>query len=274
MQPAPDHIKQLPAHMNAHPPSARGDLTGRVAVVTGAARGIGYATAIALAEAGALPVLVDRDSGTQANADAALAARGFEHRSLTLDVTDGAAVDAAFAEIATWKGRIDILVNNAGIVLRRPSVELTQSEWQAVVDVNLTGVFLCARAAARHMLAAGRGSIVNLGSIMGLSGGGLYPNASYQSTKGALVNLTRALAVEWAGSGIRVNSVAPTWVRTELTRGLMEDPVLLARMLDMTPMRRLAEPEDVAHAILFLVSDRAAMITGHTLPVDGGFLAQ
>ena len=109
---------------------------------------------------------------------------------------------------------------------------------------------------------------------MGLSGGGLYPNISYQSTKGALVNLTRALAVEWAEGGIRVNAVAPTWVRTELTRGLIENPELLARMLAMTPMRRLAEPEDVAAAIVFLVSDRAAMITGHTLPVDGGFLAQ
>jgi NAD(P)-dependent dehydrogenase (short-subunit alcohol dehydrogenase family) len=109
---------------------------------------------------------------------------------------------------------------------------------------------------------------------MGLSGGGLYPNLSYQSTKGAIVNLTRALAVEWAAQGIRVNAVAPTWVRTELTQGLFRDPALLGRVMDMTPMRRLAEPEDVAHAIVFLASERAALITGHTLPVDGGFLAQ
>ncbi len=250
------------------------ELAGRVAVVTGAARGIGQATVNALADAGALPVLVDVNAATLAEASAALAARGVEHQVHTLDVTDGTAVDAAFAEIAMWRGRIDILVNNAGIALRKPSVELTQGEWQAVVDVNLTGVFLCARSAARHMLAAGRGVIVNLGSIMSLSGGGLYPNISYQSSKGALVNLTRALAVEWAAGGIRVNMVAPTWVRTELTRGLMESPELLARMLAMTPLRRLAEPEDVAAAIVFLASDRAAMITGHTLPVDGGFLAQ
>jgi NAD(P)-dependent dehydrogenase (short-subunit alcohol dehydrogenase family) len=258
--------------MNTHTNSQ--DLAGRVAVVTGAARGIGLATVNALADAGALPVLIDKNVETLEVAAASLTARGVLHRVLTLDVTDGAAVDAAFAGIAAWRGRIDILVNNAGIALRRPSVELAQSEWQAVVDVNLTGVFLCARAAARHMLAAGRGAIVNLASIMGLSGGGLYPNISYQSTKGALVNLTRALAVEWAADGIRVNAVAPTWVRTELTRGLVENPELLARMLAMTPMRRLAEPEDVAAAIVFLVSDRAAMITGHTLPVDGGFLAQ
>jgi NAD(P)-dependent dehydrogenase (short-subunit alcohol dehydrogenase family) len=124
------------------------------------------------------------------------------------------------------------------------------------------------------MVAGGGGAIVNVASIMGLSGGGLYPNLSYQSTKGAIVNLTRALAVEWAGSGIRVNAVAPTWVKTDLTQGLFENPQLMARVLDMTPMRRLAEPADVADAIAFLASDRARMITGHTLPVDGGFLAQ
>jgi NAD(P)-dependent dehydrogenase (short-subunit alcohol dehydrogenase family) len=143
-----------------------------------------------------------------------------------------------------------------------------------VVDVNLTAVFLCCRAAARLMIPAGGGAIVNVSSIMGLSGGGLYPNVSYQSTKGAIVNMTRALAVEWAGNGIRVNSVAPTWVRTELTQGLFGNAELVERILGMTPMRLMAEPEDIADAIVFLASDKARMITGHTLPVDGGFLAQ
>jgi len=143
-----------------------------------------------------------------------------------------------------------------------------------VIDVNLNGVFLCARAAGRTMVAAGRGAIVNVASMMGLSGGGLYPNLSYQSSKGGVVNLTRALAVEWAGQGVRVNAVAPTWVRTELTEGLFKDPALMARVMAVTPLQRVAEPEDVAQAIVFLASDKAAMITGHTLPVDGGFLAQ
>jgi NAD(P)-dependent dehydrogenase (short-subunit alcohol dehydrogenase family) len=138
----------------------------------------------------------------------------------------------------------------------------------------MTGVFLCARAAARIMLAAGSGAIVNTASIMGLSGGGLYPNISYQATKGAVVNMTRALAVEWARGGVRVNAVAPTWVRTPFIGPLMERPDLLAEIARVTPMGRLAEPEEVAAAILFLASPAASMITGHTLPVDGGFLAQ
>jgi NAD(P)-dependent dehydrogenase (short-subunit alcohol dehydrogenase family) len=139
----------------------------------------------------------------------------------------------------------------------------------------MTGVFLCARAAARHMITAGRGgAIVNTASIMGLSGGGLYPNISYQATKGAVVNMTRALAVEWAPHTIRVNAVAPTYVRTPLISAILNQPELVEKIQAMTPLKRLAEPGEVAAAILFLASPAAAMITGHTLPVDGGFLAQ
>ena len=252
----------------------RGAAALRVAVVTGAAKGIGRATVDALVADGVRPVLFDRDADALAVAGRQLTERGIEHLAEPLDVTDEAAVERAMAGVVARFGRIDILVNNAGIALRRPTLELSVADWQAVVDVNLTAVFVCSRAAARSMVEAGSGAIVNVASIMGLSGGGLYPNLSYQSTKGAIVNLTRALAVEWASQGIRVNAVAPTWVRTDLTVGLFNDPVLMGRVLDMTPLRRLAEPADVADAIVFLASDRAAMITGHTLPVDGGFLAQ
>lgn len=191
-----------------------------------------------------------------------------------VDVSDESAVDAAMAAITSSEGRIDSLVNNAGLAIRRPSLELSLADWEAVLKVNLTGVFLCARAAARHMIPNRRGVIVNTASIMGLSGGGLYPNISYQSSKGAVVNLTRALAVEWAAHGIRVNAIAPTWVRTDFIAPLLQQPELLARIQAMTPLGRIAEVEDIVGAVIYLASPAAAMVTGHTLAIDGGFLAQ
>ncbi len=140
--------------------------------------------------------------------------------------------------------------------------------------VNLDGSFFCVRAAGRHMLGAKRGAVVNLASIMGLVGGGHYPNLAYHSAKGALVNFTRALACEWAPHGIRVNAVAPTFARTRLTEPLLGDPLMVERLLAETPLGRFVEPEEVAAAILFLVSDAASMITGVTLPVDGGWTAR
>ena len=248
-------------------------LDGKTCVVTGGARGIGRAVGVAAARAGARVHLLDRD-GEEARATAAgIGAEGGSAVGHALDVTDEAALVATFDAIAARDGRIDALVNNAGLALRRPAVELAREDWQRVLDVNLTGVFLCARTAARHMLAGEGGAIVNIASIMGLSGGGLYPNISYQATKGAVVNLTRALAVEWAPR-IRVNAVAPTWVRTDFIAPLLTQPDLVAKIEATMPLGRLAEPAEVAAAVLFLLSTAAAMVTGHTLPVDGGFLAQ
>jgi len=230
-------------------------------VVTGGASGIGRTIADAFAGVGAHVAIFDR---------IAAGPDGYK-----VDVTDESQVKAAFDEVMKRHGRVDVLFNNAGIALRRPTTELSLDDWNKVVAVNMTGVFLCAREAARHMLAGGRGGrIINTASIMGVVGGGLYPNISYQATKGAVVNMTRALAVEWARQGIRVNAIAPTWVRTPLIRPITENPEVMKRIEEITPMGRIAEPEELVGAVLFLASRASAMVTGHVLAVDGGFLAQ
>jgi NAD(P)-dependent dehydrogenase (short-subunit alcohol dehydrogenase family) len=249
-------------------------LDGKVAVVTGGARGIGRATATALAAAGAEVAILDRDARTAEATARAIHADGPAISAHAADVTDEAALERAFGTIVQHRGGVDILVNSAGIGLRHAAVDHPLADWDKVVAVNLTGVFLCSRIAARTMISRRGGAIVNLASIMGFSGGGIYPNVSYQATKGAVVNMTRALAVEWASSGIRVNAVAPTWVRTNLTAPLLDQPGVMERIAALTPMGRPATPEEIAHAILSLASPAAAMVTGHTLAVDGGFLAQ
>jgi len=227
----------------------RFDVGGKLAVVTGGTKGIGAATARLFRESGAKVVVLDIAEGC--------------------DVTDEEQVKKAFAGI----GDIDILVNNAGRAVRKSAVEVKKEDWDAVLDLNLTATFLCSRLAHPYLKKRGGGSIVNLASIMGFSGG-IYPNASYQASKGGVVNLTRALALEWAADNIRVNAVAPTYVRTDLTTPIFSNPELLKTVMGHTPLGRLPEPEDIAAAILFLCSDAARCITGVTLPVDSGYLAR
>src|ERR1051326_3008111 len=235
-------------------------LDGEVAVVTGGMSGLGKAVADALAAVGARVAVFD------------LAATGDAYK---VDVSDEAQVKAAFDQVMARHGRVDVLFNNAGIAVRQPATELTLDNWNKVVAVNMTGVLLCAREAARHMIAGTRGGrIVNTASIMGFSGGGLYPNTSYQATKGAVVNMTRSFAVEWAKHGIRVNAIAPTWVRTPLIKNITDNPELVARIEAMTPMGRLAEPQEIIGGVLYLATRASAMVTGHTLAIDGGYLAQ
>ncbi|WP_296555828.1 SDR family oxidoreductase [Pigmentiphaga sp.] len=240
---------------------------GQLAVVTGGAHGIGLACAGLLREAGARVVIVDRDGPAARTAARALG----DGDARELDVQDTGAIGPAFASIRAQHGPIGILINNAGISIRKGALELELEMWKQVLDINVTGAFLCAREAVRNMDAAG-GCIVNTASIMGLSGGSLYPNAAYHTAKGAVVNMTRSLAIEWAPRRIRVNAVAPTWTRTSFIGELSAD--VRTRIDALTPLGRLAEPEDVAEAMLFLASPAASMITGHILPVDGGYLAQ
>jgi NAD(P)-dependent dehydrogenase (short-subunit alcohol dehydrogenase family) len=256
-------------------PFALFQLDGRVAVVTGGASGIGRATTGLLAAAGARVVVADRDEAAAARTADEVRRSGGQAFAVALDVADEASVERAFRHVVDAEGGIDILICNAGINIRTAAVEMPRGDWDRVMAVNLSGVFLCARVAARHMIAGKRGgAIVSTASIMSFSGGGLYPNIAYQTAKGALVNMTRGLAVEWAPHGIRVNAVAPTWVNTPFIRPILDNPELVARIKAMTPLGRIAEVEEVAPAMLFLASPAAAMITGHTLPVDGGFLAQ
>ena len=235
---------------------------GKTAVVTGGAKGIGAATARILEDAGARVVIFDVDATDD------LAFGG-----VTIDVTNEQAVKVAFSRVADEFGGVDILVNNAGRVARKPAAELPAEEWQAVIDVNLTATFLCSRLAHPLMKKRGGGAIVNVASIMGLSGG-LFPNASYQAAKGGVVNLTRALALEWAADGIRVNAVAPTYVDTGMTRAIFSDPDRLNTVMQHTPLGRLPNTSDVAAAILFLCSNAARCVTGIVLPVDSGYLAR
>ncbi len=229
---------------------------------------------LALAAAGAPVVIMDVDAGAAEEVAGRIRGDGGRAIVAPVDVSDEAAVDGAIAQTMAEFGRLDILVNNAGLGARTPTIELESTAWRRAMDVGLDGAFYCSRAAGRHMIAAGSGAVVNVSSVMGLCGGGLYPNLAYHTAKGGLVNLTRALALEWAAFGVRVNAVAPAFVRTKLTERLLADPAMELAIIASTPLARLVEPEEVAHAIHFLASDAAAMITGHTLPIDGGWLAR
>ncbi|VDS10217.1 3-oxoacyl-[acyl-carrier-protein] reductase FabG [Paracoccus haematequi] len=243
------------------------DLTGRLAVVTGGAAGIGRAISEVLAEAGATVVVVDRDE-----AAAMSLAERLEGQAQPLDVTDAEAAEAAAADLVARHGTPDILVNNAGIVMNAPSLEVDLADWRRVMDVNLHGVFHTSRAFGRHMVAAGKGAVVNISSICGEVTVHPQPQAAYNAAKAGVNLLTKSLAVEWAGK-VRVNAVAPGYTATELTLLGRSKPEWFNTWLSGTPMGRLAEPREIALAVAFLASDAASYVTGTVLTVDGGYTA-
>jgi len=248
-------------------------LDASVAIVTGVGSGIGQAIAIGLAHAGADVVGTELPSRIE-EAKLTIGAVQREGRrgvALPLDLRDLASIDAMVAAAIAQMGRVDILVNNAGVNIPRPALELTEAEWDAVLDVNLKGLFFCSQRVAREMVKQHRGKIVNIASQNGVVG--YYKRAAYCSSKGGVVNLTRVLAIEWAEHGINVNAVGPTFILTPLTQSTFDDPLLREDLLRRIPLGRVGKPEDVVGAVIFLSSPAADLVTGHTLLVDGGWTA-
>ena len=249
------------------------DLTGRVAVVTGAARGIGQTIAAHLAAAGARVVLTDLRDEVEATA-AALAATGHQADWLTMDVTDSAAVDAAAAEVLKRHGRVDILVANAGMSYELPAIDHTDRHWRQVMAVNLDGVFYTIRAFARPMLAARSGSIVAMSSIAGVKAVRPELHVGYDVSKAAVAHLCRVVAVEWARTGVRVNAVGPGYTDTDMLADVGRTrPEVMRVWLDDIPVGRLMARDEIAGVVAFLASDAASGVTGQLLMADGGYSA-
>lgn len=250
------------------------DLTGRTALVTGAAGGLGIQQVLALAGAGAHVVATDRDEAQVVAALDAAGGRGGDVTARALDVTDADAIETLVQDLAASGQGVDILVNNAGISIPGSVLDYPEDSFDRTMSVNLRGLYLLSQTVARSMVARGAGGvIVNLASIGGMIVDGPVSSA-YDATKAAVIQLTKNFAVELAHAGIRVNAVAPGYIATEMTRRYLEDPDYLADLLKYKiPMGRVGLPEEVAQAIVFLASPAAAYITGHTLNVDGGWVA-
>ena len=246
-------------------------LTDRVALVTGGGQGIGAEIARTLAAAGADVAIADLNVETAAGTAREVEAVGRRATAVQVDVADLASVEAMTASVIGTLGRIDILVNNAGICINTPALEMTPEEWLRIVGINLNGLFWCSQSVGRHMVERGSGAIVNIGSMSGSIVNWPQPQAGYNASKAAVIHLTKSLASEWAAHGVRVNSVSPGYIGTDMTKRGMATPGWGETWLAMTPMGRLGEPIDVARAVLYLASDAAKFATGTDLVVDGGY---
>jgi NAD(P)-dependent dehydrogenase (short-subunit alcohol dehydrogenase family) len=246
-------------------------LTDRVALVTGGGQGIGREIARTLAGAGADIAIADIDPTTAADAAAEIEGLGRRAMAVQVDVADPASAEAMTRTVIDALGQIDVLVNNAGICINAPALEMTPDDWLRLWAINVNGVYWCSRAAARHMVTRGRGAIVNIGSMSGSIVNWPQPQAAYNASKAAVIHLTKSLASEWAAHGIRVNSVSPGYIGTDMTKRGLNTPGLGEAWLAATPMGRLGEPIEIARAVLYLASDAASFATGTDLIVDGGY---
>ena len=249
------------------------DLTGKTAIVTGGSKGIGYGMAMALATLGANVVIVSRNLQEGQAAAKTAAAKGVKAHAISCDVTNSASVTNMVQEAAKVMGQVDILVNNAGMNIRKPLIEVEDSDWDTVINTNLKGVFLVGREVAKLMIKQGKGGkIVNVGSVATAIG---IPNlTAYCATKGGIGQITKVWALELVGHNIQVNAVGPAYIRTPMTEGWLSDKARLDWIVGMTPMGRLGEMEEVAGPVAFLCSDWASYITGITLYIDGGWTAR
>ena len=248
------------------------DLKNKVALVTGAKRGMGRAHALALAAQGAKVVVTDRVGEECAPVVEEIKSKGGEAICLKMDVSNKAEVDGAFDEAIKQFGRLDILINNAGIFLPKPALEMSEEEWDRTLNINLKGEFLCAQRAAKEMSKNSRGRIINIASIA--SGGvgiGFEGAAHYAASKGGIIGMTETLAIEFAPLGITVNAIAPGTIDTPMIGEVTEE--FLSEIKLRVPLKRIGRPEEVSAAVVFLASDEASYITGATFYVDGGWLA-
>jgi len=247
-------------------------LEGKIALITGASRGIGAGLAGVLARAGARVVVTATDGAMLADVADRIRAEGYEAHPMPLDVRVIPQIERVFAEVEECFGGLDILVNNAGLGFNHPALDVTETDWDGMIDVNLKGLFFCCQAAARRMLPRGEGRIINMSSQASLVG--IRDHAVYCASKGGVNQLTRVLALEWSASGVTVNAIAPTFIYTPGTAARLDDPAYLGDVLARLPIGRVGSIEDVAGAVLYLASPAAAMVTGIILPVDGGWTAQ
>ena len=247
-------------------------LDGQVAVVTGASKGIGRDLAKALADAGASVALAARDLEALEHLAAEIRADGGEAMSVELDVRDVEQIGSAFEQVRAHFGSLDVLVNNAGLGANHPAEDITEADWDQMMDVNLRGLFFACQAAGRIMLAQGRGRLINMSSQAGVVG--IRDHAVYSASKGGVNLLTKVLALEWSGRGVTVNAVAPTFIHTPGTAERLDQPDYLADVLSRLPIGRVGTTTDVAAAVLYLASPAGGMVSGHILVVDGAWTAQ